>query len=207
MAGRRKPPDRYHHGNLRAALLSAAWSIVSRHGVEGLSLRALAEALGVSHAAPAWHFKDKAALLAALRVSAWTRFAEALEAGASEGLRGVGRAYLDFAAEHPRQIELMFRAGSGPPPPEELEAGMRAWQLLSTAVTGVVGPRRAADPASLPPLAMAAWAMVHGLAALERDVVLPFDAGDAAGRAALRERVLDVVVAGIERVVAPPARR
>lgn len=53
----------YHHGNLRAALLEAAFSILVEVGVEGLSLRGVARRAGVSPAAPYKHFKDKQAVL------------------------------------------------------------------------------------------------------------------------------------------------
>jgi len=55
--------DSYHHGALREALLEAAEKIVRREGVNALTLRAVARAAGVSHAAPAHHFKDAKGLL------------------------------------------------------------------------------------------------------------------------------------------------
>src|SRR5215213_5284560 len=59
----RKAPGRYHHGDLRNALLAAAWSALEQGGIESLSLRSLAQALGVSYAAPANHFSSKEDLL------------------------------------------------------------------------------------------------------------------------------------------------
>ena len=56
----------YHHGKLREALLARAREVIEEAGVEGLSLRQLARDLGVSHAAPGKHFRDKQALLDAL---------------------------------------------------------------------------------------------------------------------------------------------
>ena len=53
----------YHHGDLRAALLAAAERTLRDKGVGSLSLRELAREVGVSHAAPGRHFKDKQALL------------------------------------------------------------------------------------------------------------------------------------------------
>ena len=192
MASRKKPAAKYHHGDLRSALVATAWDMVAKKGVDALSLRAVADALGVSHAAPAHHFPDKEALLDALRGEAWRRFADALEAEEAAGLRAVGRTYVDFATEHPRQMQLMFR--SGVPPTEESGAqGGRAWAALSRAVAKELGPRRAADAKELNAMAMAAWAGVHGLAALLTEVALP----DIVSRPGLRERVLDVVLAGI----------
>ena len=191
MAARKKPAAKYHHGDLRAALVATAWTVVARQGMEALSLRAVADELGVSHAAPAHHFKDKAALLDALRAEAWRRFADALEE--KEDLRAVGRAYIAFAQAHPRQMRLMF--GSGPHPTEEIATqGGRAWAALTAAVAKQVGPKRAADVKELSALSMAAWSAVHGFAGLMNEVALP---EGLTSSEALRERVLDVVLAGL----------
>src|SRR5438128_1794302 len=56
----------YHHGNLRAELLSRAERKLETAGVTGLSLRELAREIGVSHGAPRQHFPDRQALLDAL---------------------------------------------------------------------------------------------------------------------------------------------
>jgi AcrR family transcriptional regulator len=188
---------RYHHGPLRSALLETAWAVVGRHGEGGLSLRSVAEALGVSHAAPAHHFPDKESLLDALRAEGWRRFAQALEAEEGDGLKGIGRAYVRFAQEHPQQMRLMTR--SGPPRSAEISVeGTRGWQVLERAVAKELGPRRAQDPVELRAMAMAAWAGVHGLAALMTEVGLP-EGTAVTGKAgeALRERVLEVIVRGL----------
>ena len=59
---------RYHHGNLREALLEAAARIFDAEGPEAISMRALARAAGVSSAAPFRHFADKQVLLDAIAV-------------------------------------------------------------------------------------------------------------------------------------------
>jgi len=56
----------YHHGDLRAALLAAARDMIAEAGIEGLSLRKLAERAGVSRTAPYHHFQDKNDLLCAI---------------------------------------------------------------------------------------------------------------------------------------------
>ena len=57
---------KYHHGDLRAALLAAAEAELAERGVEAFSLRQVAKRAGVSHAAPAHHFGDAQGLLTAL---------------------------------------------------------------------------------------------------------------------------------------------
>ena len=60
------PKKSYHHGDLRQALLAEATAMLEESGADGLSLRALARRVGVSHAAPGHHFADRNALLAEL---------------------------------------------------------------------------------------------------------------------------------------------
>lgn len=184
MATKRKPADRYHHGDLRAAIVASAWKVVSKGGVDALSLRAVAEALGVSHAAPAHHFAGKDGLLDALREEAWRRFADELEPclNAAEPLRATGRVYVRFATAHPEQMELMFRRGAAP-----TADARRAWAALSGAVKSELKSQRVDD-------AVVAWAMVHGLASLLRDLPRADGASD---DAVLVEKAITCVVRGL----------
>ncbi|MGW3141017.1 TetR/AcrR family transcriptional regulator, partial [Streptomyces sp. NPDC001139] len=74
---------RYHHGDLRAALLARAEQTLRERGPGDLSLRELARDLGVSHAAPSRHFKDKQTLLDALAQTGFERLREVLDFSAS----------------------------------------------------------------------------------------------------------------------------
>ena len=56
----------YHHGDLKAVILEQAATLVAERGADGISLRELARAAGVSHAAPAHHFTDRRGLFTAL---------------------------------------------------------------------------------------------------------------------------------------------
>lgn len=162
----------YHHGNLRAALLERAEAVLVDSGAEGLSLRALARDLGVSHAAPARHFRDRQALLAALAVNGFARLNERLRAAAEapgpvpNRLSALGRAYVDFAVTHAPLLELMFTVKhSSDPSAEVRELGHRSLEIAAELLAegqrqGVV---RADDPARL---AEVAFATLHGLATL-----------------------------------------
>lgn len=105
---------RYHHGDLRAALLAQAETTLRESGVDGLSLRDLARAVGVSHGAPRRHFEDKAALLEALVAEGFHRLGEALANAAVLGdrefvavLRDVAVTYIGFATANPALVDLM----------------------------------------------------------------------------------------------------
>lgn len=70
----------YHHGNLRAALISAAAEIVAEKGVTALSVAETAKRTGVSSGAPYRHFSSRQALLAAVVTRAATEFDAAARA-------------------------------------------------------------------------------------------------------------------------------
>ena len=98
----------YHHGNLRRELLDRAAHVIAEDGIEALSLRALAQELGVSHAAPSRHFRDKLDLLRVLAKEGFQRFTEyvltaADQAGPDplERLAAMGLAYVRFSQEFP----------------------------------------------------------------------------------------------------------
>ena len=56
----------YHHGNLKTALVEAGLEIIEAEGLAGLSLRAIAAKVGVSHTAPKNHFGSLRGLLTAI---------------------------------------------------------------------------------------------------------------------------------------------
>jgi AcrR family transcriptional regulator len=105
---------RYHHGDLRAALLAQAEATLRVSGVDGLSLRELARAVGVSHGAPRRHFDDKGALLEALVAEGFHRLGSELAAAAERDgrtfdvvLKDVAVTYVRFAADNPALVDLM----------------------------------------------------------------------------------------------------
>jgi AcrR family transcriptional regulator len=130
----------YHHGKLREALLARATEIIEEAGVEGLSLRQLARDLGVSHAAPGKHFRDKQALLDALALDGFrgmnARIMRASEAAGDHRSRFVriARAYVEFAVSHPVLLAVMHSTKHHPDASDELhnigEVGMRVAKAL-----------------------------------------------------------------------------
>lgn len=106
--------DTYHHGNLRETLIEASAHIIKVQGLESLSLRKLADQVGVSRAAPYHHFKDKNALLAAVAEAGFEALRTQLNNVVNQDkpllnrLREAVKDYLAFAHEHPTQYDLMF---------------------------------------------------------------------------------------------------
>ena len=106
--------DKYHHGNLRQALIDAGIKIINEKGEENLSLRKAAALCNVSHAAPYAHFKDKEELIDAIKNSVNERFTEELKSScegtgsADEAMIAMGRAYIDFFRHNPDYFTFLF---------------------------------------------------------------------------------------------------
>ncbi|MFG2969033.1 MULTISPECIES: TetR/AcrR family transcriptional regulator [unclassified Streptomyces] len=171
----------YHHGDLRSALLASAERTLREKGAAALSLRELARDIGVSHAAPGRHFKDKQALLDALALGGYDRLNRALvaadlpDAPLEPRLTGLARAYLTFAVDHPELLELMFARKHAPDIDTQL-ADAADLSLGSFVRLTAEAQRRGeiveGDPEHL---TLAAAAGIHGLASLIAADALPAD--------------------------------
>jgi AcrR family transcriptional regulator len=165
--------DTYHHGDLRPVLLEAGEAELADRGIEGFSLRGVAKRAGVSHAAPAHHFRDINGLLTALAAAAFRRFVDSQKARQkkAEGdplsqLVAAGLGYIDFAMAHPALFRLMF--SSDRPDYGSLELGAAAAAAYRQLVEDVGHLRKPAPGQSDPPVTevMRTWAMAHGIADL-----------------------------------------
>lgn len=109
-----KEPTRYHHGNLRQALLAAARRLLETEGHSNLSLRKCADAVGVSATAPQNHFPNKTALLTALAAEGYAELETYMQKGINDAVDRDARrnaallGYVAFAQDHPALYELMF---------------------------------------------------------------------------------------------------
>jgi len=163
----------YHHGDLREALLRAAEQELTEKGFEGFSLRAVAKRAGVSHAAPAHHFRDTDALLTALCVIAAGRLTDSMlrrhaMADASPRAQFVasGVGYVEFALANPALFKLMF--GSERPDTANRELKLKAegaFAVLVGDVAGILGGSPMENDRGRQAIA-AAWSLVHGIATL-----------------------------------------
>jgi AcrR family transcriptional regulator len=157
----------YHHGDLRQAVIAAAVDEVAAVGASALSMRAVARRAGVSHAAPAHHFGDKAGIFTAIATEGFDLLTEAVAPAAikDEGFFTGGVGYVRFALEHPGYFEVMFRPMLyHREDPRLLEASDRAFEVL------VESAQHAIDlhglDATAEDLAIAGWSVAHGLATL-----------------------------------------
>ncbi|MGA5652306.1 TetR/AcrR family transcriptional regulator [Streptomyces seoulensis] len=164
----------YHHGDLRAALLQSAERTLREKGAAALSLRELARATGVSHAAPGRHFKDKQALLDALALAGYERLNQALTAAADTGpdadfeqrMTALARAYLGFAIDNPELLELMFARKHEPDSSDRLAAAVD--QSLGALTRTFADAQERGEIVQGDPerITLVAAASLHGLAAL-----------------------------------------
>ena len=173
---------RYHHGDLRTALVEAAERLLAERGLEHFSLREVARRAGVSPAAPKHHFRDTRTLLTAIAVRAFDDLSARLEASAqgcaddrTAHIRAQGSAYVRFALDERARFDLMWRTALLDCDDAELDrAGKQAFAVLDRLVRGADAPPFAqGDPATAP--SIACWSIVHGFARLALDGVFGSD--------------------------------
>ncbi|MCP4596660.1 TetR/AcrR family transcriptional regulator [Neptuniibacter sp.] len=113
MSRSKKP---YHHGDLRGSLLNAATDLIAEGGVENLSIRKLADKVGVSRTAPYHHFKDKNELLCAIAEKGFLKQDSLVESmaelkaalSATEMFERYVLTYIQFADEEKETYDLMY---------------------------------------------------------------------------------------------------
>ena len=189
-----KSRSKYHHGELRSALVSLAVKEIARAGVEKLSLRSLARQAGVSPTAPFRHFPDKQTLLAGIAIEGFEELARRLtetsesNAGIEERFIELGATYVGFAQDFPVHYQLMFGAvlGDFSASKELQEASAASYAVLDATLTEIKNNQQLDhDVATLGGLV---WSTVHGMASLVFNVPtarMP-KAADAAPRRAVK---------------------
>jgi AcrR family transcriptional regulator len=164
---------RYHHGNLRAALIDTAVDQARAGGSDAVVLREAARRTGVSHNAAYRHFADRDDLLAEVSERGMAELERRMrdrladlpddDRGevASARLRAVGREYVHFALDEPGLFATAFACAR----PTAAPPGQGAYGVLSTVLdelvtTGVLPAERR------PGADVTCWAAVHGFAVL-----------------------------------------
>jgi AcrR family transcriptional regulator len=178
---------RYHHGDLKAALVDAAIELIAERGVRNFSLAEASRRLGVTVAAPYRHFADRDELLAAVAVRAFGTLEAAVAAEVAEGdppaqrLASIAAAYVRFAAAHRPLFDAVFGAGIDK---DRFPEVRRAAEPIETAVGSCVQAICGDDAGAASALAGAANAAAHGYATLLLDGMYgdPSGAGDAVAR-------------------------
>ncbi|HEV7865635.1 MAG TPA: TetR/AcrR family transcriptional regulator [Acidimicrobiia bacterium] len=163
-------------GRLREDILDAASRLFfEQGGAEGMTMRAVAAAAGVSPPAVYLHFADKDELIFAVCQGLFTQLDEALESAAAgiddplEAMKARGRAYVRFGLDHPDHYRVLFMRPPGHQPhsygPDEVKASAAFGNLIANVATMQADPRvrQDIDPYEL---AIDCWAYVHGVTSL-----------------------------------------
>ena len=195
----------YHHGDLKSALLSYAREQLEGAGLDGLSMREMAKAVGVSHTAAYRHFQDKQSLLDAVAAQGFEEMQQAcrsaLDAAAPDArarLKASGLSYVDFGIQHPRLLAHMFSAVARPLATEGLAtAGAQYFDVLRRLVEAgqEEGAFKKGDARQV---AQACWAMVHGLSSLMGLGILKIQSAEHAALMAYADQAIEVFLRGVE---------
>ncbi len=171
-----KKTSPYHHGNLKESLVATALDIIDKDGLDAITLRDLTQRLGTSRTAVYRHFDSKEALILGVIEKVFenldlmfTPIFQDRTQSVAERFKTMGRAYLDFAIEHPNLYRLLFgdkyhqeREKLCDYKDENQATGLYTLigLLLEAQEEGII--------ASVNPMVQAAmvWASIHGLASL-----------------------------------------
>lgn len=170
----------YHHGDLRLTLLNTATDIIREGGVESLSMRKLADQVGVSRTAPYHHFKDKNELLCAIAEQGFLLQDQAVQQMPNEHpqlsaaalFEHYVLAYIRFANEHPETYDLMFgreiwKTGT---PTESLKSiSKNSFRIWVEWIEQLQQQKLFDDKEPALRIAQASWAALHGLCRLFND--------------------------------------
>lgn len=202
---RRKPAERYHHGDLAQALRDAALEAIAKDGPEKLNLRDLARTLGVSPAAPYRHYADKDALLKAVGAEIAVRFQSEVERARAEAppdgisqFRAIGIANVRFAVRYPAHFRVLYLPGI---------VDQEAAEQMETERAMLRAAQARGELAELPveDIALAAGSLVYGLSRLIVDGLLPGGRVSAARADELAVAVTNVFGLGLLPRTKPPA--
>ncbi|MEO0565223.1 MAG: TetR/AcrR family transcriptional regulator [Chloroflexota bacterium] len=170
-------PTTYHHGNLREEILRVSVDILQEEGVGAITMRSIAERIGVSHSAAYRHFKGKDALLSAIAQQGYEQLTARLyavynssELPIGETFRQMGVTYITYAIENPAQYRLMY--GSDAVDRRSDPALATAARKLARAVLEMINlcqQRGSLKSENTRELSHAVWSLSHGAAMLVID--------------------------------------
>ena len=171
----------YHHGDLKNALIAAGLDILSKNGVSALSLRSVAQRVGVSHAAPYAHFADKQALIAAISTAGYERLFEEIRAVVAAHEHDPARqlveaawAYVQFGLDDPAHFKVTL---SGVVEKEQdypafVEVSKKSFEQV-VAIVHACQAKGVLPPGEPDLVAIGVWSMMHGLVSLLLENQIP----------------------------------
>lgn len=169
------PKKRFHHGDLRQALISATRDLLIEHGPDGFTLADACRRAGVTTAAPYKHFRDKQEILEEIVLSGFDELTAANAKAVSDGgpgtvagITAMGISYLDFAVAQPAVFRLMFGHKSAIKKVKEVdESGNQCLKNVIEEVEAYC--RKHGHTADAEKIAIRLWTFVHGASSLQLD--------------------------------------
>ena len=207
-----KQKTNYHHGNLYQSLVKSAGDMIHEQGIGALSMRKLADYVGVSRTAPYHHFKDKNQLLCAIAEAGFELQDEIVSPQLklhllNEGDESIGlqeleqmvQSYIQFATTHPAHYDLMYggKIWKEKLATESLQAASRkSFKHWLSRIEKLQNTNILSQQESTLRIAQVAWATLHGLCRLANDGVYidsdnVMEMGKSAARMMLANRTTD----------------
>jgi AcrR family transcriptional regulator len=174
-------PKKYHHGDLKNALIKAGVEILSKEGIEGLSLRKVAQRAGVSHNAPYSHFPDKQSLIAAISTEGFKQLYDELSAvialhkdNPRQLLMEGAWVYVQFAMSNTDTFNIMFSGvlEKEKEYPSFVEISRKTFDQVVDIVRACqeAGVLRSTQPDLM---AVSVWGQLHGIVSLVLEGQIP----------------------------------
>ncbi len=161
-----KKSSSFHHGNLRAALLQAAFEILDESGPDAITIREVARRSGVSHAAPVNHFRNRTELLTVVATMLFRELDSAISvklAGHStspaDSVRSFANTLITFGLENPGRYQLLWRRDLADNSNPDLQAAMDGIYDKLIAVIDRSNTKAGFDKHTF---AIAIWSLAHG---------------------------------------------
>lgn len=160
---------KYHHGNLKQALIDSALDIIHHQGLESLSLRKLAASIGVNQTALYSHFKNKNELLIELTRRGYVDLANRMKKLADQNLPSdavlleLAHSYIEFAQNDPEIFKLMFSPSFSllhQDNPELWTTSEQSFQIFEQIIEKYLHEKGSSS--SLKLASLAAWSFMHG---------------------------------------------
>ena len=190
----------YHHGNLREDILRSAFELLDTEGVDAIGIRKIARQLDVAHSAPANHFKNKQALLAALATESFRNLVTTLQNEIPQDTQDVRRAIhsfsntiLAFGLKYPNRYKLLWRREYSDDQNDELGVVMES---IYTQLTGILSEHAQQKQVDVESQAIALWSLIHGYVLLRLDENLQAGYDEVTG-IKRQTAIIDVLIDGI----------
>jgi len=192
----------YHRDKLRNSLLDAGRAFLKQHGHNGLSIRTLAQEVGVSPGAPYYHFPDRRSLLLALATEGFNEMLAGTEqvvagkASPADKLRRMGLLFIRFAEENPHLLDLMYESELTTPTldPTLLEFQRAGHNALREQVVGALD---GLDAAHADVRVVAYWSAIYGFATMRKKGVLRPSEDGALPSVDIAETIVDITLRAV----------